>query len=223
MLHLECLRHYIKCHNRGERGFTLIEAVVSMALFTIAIVPLGQLFYGDLSTSVAASRRSEAVGLATEQLAAVRALPYGEIGFYSNQASGSMGYGAACNRVAPNFEAETSPVVVLGATAPSNDDLTPVAVRSVGSFTYTVYTCISWAESPASQPMYKRVFVTVSWQDATGSASLTQASLIYDTGGGLSAISSSTGLSSSSTSSTSNSESGSKEPNDSQESEAEGS
>ncbi len=213
-MHLECLYHHTKCHNRGENGFTLIEAVVSMALFTIAIIPLGQLFYGDLSTAVAASRRSEAVGLATEQLAAVRSLPYGNVGFYSEQANGSTGYTAACKAVAPNFYTETSPVVVLGSTTPQGDSLVPVVVRSVGNFTYTVSTCISWAKSSTSQFMYKRVFVTVSWHDTSGNASLTQASLVYDTGNGLSAISSS-----SSSSSSSDSESSSKESDSSQESE----
>jgi prepilin-type N-terminal cleavage/methylation domain-containing protein len=65
--------------DRSERGFTLVELVVSLTVLAIGIVGVIGVMNSSFSVSVRTSQRSRAVALATRELEALRAVPYKDL------------------------------------------------------------------------------------------------------------------------------------------------
>lgn len=74
-----------QAHNRG---LTLIESVIGVALFALVFVSLYAAFQNTLKLAKAAQVRSVAVSLGNEQLEIVRNLPYARVGTVSGIPSG---------------------------------------------------------------------------------------------------------------------------------------
>jgi prepilin-type N-terminal cleavage/methylation domain-containing protein len=64
----------------GERGFTLFEVVVGMALIGVAVLGLAQLFALCVAQNMRADRMSTATFLAQQQIDSLRDLTGGELG-----------------------------------------------------------------------------------------------------------------------------------------------
>lgn len=146
-------------------GFTLVEVIVALGLIAIMMTSLAGLFYASMRTAATANRRTEATGVATRELEAMRALPYPALGFYSNQGAGSDGLGTT---------------VILGPTAPADVLFTPTGTSKPGPVTFAVSRFVVWGAANASNSeAYKRTRVRVSWTDDTGTHSVVQNSIVY--------------------------------------------
>lgn len=64
------------CKNPDERGFTLIEVLFAMTIFTIGVLALAGLQARYISGNAAARMQTEATALAAAYLERLRALPY---------------------------------------------------------------------------------------------------------------------------------------------------
>lgn len=64
----------------APKGFTLIESLVGVAVFTIVAVSVYQAYSASLGASRTARMRLAAVALANEQFEIIRNLPYGDVG-----------------------------------------------------------------------------------------------------------------------------------------------
>jgi prepilin-type N-terminal cleavage/methylation domain-containing protein len=63
--------------NRGDLGFTLLEVVIALAIFSVALIALAQVVLGAGEASAAAARTTVASQLATEKLEQLRGLAWG--------------------------------------------------------------------------------------------------------------------------------------------------
>jgi prepilin-type N-terminal cleavage/methylation domain-containing protein len=63
--------------SRRRGGFTIVEMVVAMTLLALAMMGLAQIMYGAMGAHVATQQRSVFVELATAEMEALRATPYG--------------------------------------------------------------------------------------------------------------------------------------------------
>ena len=65
-------------HEADERGFTLIELIVSLTILAVGIVGVIGVMNSSMGVSVRTNERSRAVQLATREIESVRAVPYKE-------------------------------------------------------------------------------------------------------------------------------------------------
>jgi hypothetical protein len=153
----------------------MVEVLVSLAVVGVLAVPTAGVFTTATGASVAASHRDVAVALATGDLAKVRSLPYGSIGFYADQ----QGYVASY---------DSMPTVELGSTTPAGytPPIEPVATTVVGAISYRIDTYVVWASTTAAvgssgqayQDAYKEAVAVVTWVDGVGSEQVTESTLI---------------------------------------------
>ncbi len=64
---------------RSEKGLTLLEVVLSMAVLSIVLLSFTNLFSSGFAASVQAGRTSQAAALAQEKMEVLRAHSYGEL------------------------------------------------------------------------------------------------------------------------------------------------
>ena len=62
--------------NSGNRGFTFIEVLIVLAVFSIGVLAVAVMQVTSISTNASARMSSEANALATNQVEAIMALPY---------------------------------------------------------------------------------------------------------------------------------------------------
>ena len=62
---------------RDDRGFTFIEVLIVLAIFSIGVLAVAVMQATSIGTNAAARMSGEATALATNQLEALMALPYG--------------------------------------------------------------------------------------------------------------------------------------------------
>ena len=62
-----------------DHGFTMVELVVSLTVMAVGVLGAMSVFNSSFSVAGQASSRSRAVALATSEIEAVRAVPYGEV------------------------------------------------------------------------------------------------------------------------------------------------
>ncbi|MDH3291127.1 MAG: prepilin-type N-terminal cleavage/methylation domain-containing protein [Gemmatimonadota bacterium] len=77
----------------AERGFTLIEALVSLFIVSLAIVAMVQASARTLRTQASAERHLEAVALAESRLDAIALLPEDSLEGYADARSGEISLG----------------------------------------------------------------------------------------------------------------------------------
>lgn len=156
---------------------TLIEVLIAMSLFALAMVGLAPAFYSSLGAATTANHRTVANGLAVAATEAIRATPYSDVGFYSDQPTP-----ADCS-------SQPNPVI-LGATSPGSGALlVPTTTQTTNAITYTVERCIDWvaadnANNTASPypNAYKATTVFAHWSDTNGVHTITIRSSIYPGG-----------------------------------------
>jgi prepilin-type N-terminal cleavage/methylation domain-containing protein len=66
-------------HRRGERGTTLLESLVAVALFGIASAAIGTLLTQHIRTQGTNMTQTSAIGIAERELEDLRAMDYGDI------------------------------------------------------------------------------------------------------------------------------------------------
>lgn len=172
-----------------ERGFSMVETVVAIGVFTITLIPTTSVFWGGLQASSVSSIRSDAVGVAASTLATVQALPYNEVGFFSSQ----IGYVAAC----PSSVSACSGAPTVNAQATGG--ISPVTTQKVGATTFTITTYITWANATVPSgttcgsngsvttgcwaQAYPQVTAVVTWRGPTA-GSITESTIYYPGGQG---------------------------------------
>ena len=85
---------------------------MSLAILAMIMAPLAGVFWSSMRTAGVASHRTDGASIASREIEAMRAVPYAQVGFYSDQ----PGYTAT-------FEGFTT--VLLGSTSPSSGTLIP--------------------------------------------------------------------------------------------------
>jgi len=180
----------------AEDGFTIVELVVSLAVLAVVMAPLAGVFWSSMRTAGVASHRTDGSSVASREIEAMRAIPYGHVGFYADQ----PGY-------ATTFDGFTT--VLLGSTSPSSGTLIPqvqpltpdasaassfapdpnpsnASPISQGGVKYSVTRSIVWVgaqdASTSYASAYKRLTVVVRWSDQAGAHSVRQDSLLYPGG-----------------------------------------
>jgi prepilin-type N-terminal cleavage/methylation domain-containing protein len=73
-----------------DRGMTLVELVVAMILLAVVTTPLTGILTASVKAHADAQRRTAAEEAATQQLEAVRALPYAAVGVTNGNPPGSL-------------------------------------------------------------------------------------------------------------------------------------
>jgi prepilin-type N-terminal cleavage/methylation domain-containing protein len=163
----------VSYRRRKEDGFTLVEMLIAMLLMAVVMVSLAPAFYGTLRAAASSRARTVATGAATTATEVMRSLPYWTVGYTSaDYQTGGAGYACA--------GASGSPVV----TVTTSDIDTLATTETLGPITYSIRRCVYWANSSiaADTDAYKQVVVTVSWQVAQVSSSISQTSSLYPGG-----------------------------------------
>ena len=92
---------------RSDGGFTLVETLVTVALITIMVVPLGYVFYTSLTAASTNAGRQDAAALATSIVSRLEAAPYPQVGFTAAQLTSAISanpsYGTAAGGSPPQF------------------------------------------------------------------------------------------------------------------------
>jgi len=152
-----------------DDGFTILEVMVSFMLLAMMMVVMASVFHGSLRTAGHSNRRTAASSLATREIENILAVPYKDVGFYTDQ-----------------FGTVPTNTVILGPTAPAGVRLTPSGTARVGTTNFTIARTIVWQNASAAQTdAYKRAVVRITWSDDTQTHVVTQDSLVYPGGCGV--------------------------------------
>lgn len=180
----------LRCHSRGEGGFTLIELIVSMLVLSLVMMGLTGVFISSAKTIGEAKQRQQATALATRTMEQMRAVPYDLIVSGINRSTSAYGQDArivevgGVPRLRPGFSGIDEELVVntTGTTAPLSPHLRQETVENT---TYTVATYVT--KGSTTQPSYN-LTVIVTYGDGTGSDqnSVIQRSVSYSPVGCLS-------------------------------------
>ncbi len=186
-----------------ESGFTLLETMVAMAVFSATLVPSSSVFFGGMQAASNSNLRVDAVGVAESTLADVQALPFNEVGFYGSYTyngspyPGQAGFVSTCPVSVTACAGEPTVNLVDSGTfagvIPSTA-FAPVSTQKVGVTNFTVTTYITWGDatvpvgtcatgSTICQGAYPQVTVVVSWGGLQAS-SVTESSIVYPGGQG---------------------------------------
>lgn len=96
----------MKLHNR--MGFTLLEVMIAMFLFSYGVLALFSLLTSVIKGTDMAKRQTQAMNLGTEKMEALKSIPYANI-----QSSGSASdpgkIDRACTGASPTFTCTPSP------------------------------------------------------------------------------------------------------------------
>jgi prepilin-type N-terminal cleavage/methylation domain-containing protein len=159
----------------ADEGFTIIEVVAALAIIAVAFAALTTVFWAGLRTAGVSSIRSRGTAVATRETEAIRAVPYGEIGFYADQAGYVSSFGG-------------SPTAKLADTTPAGltPRLQPVGTVTVGPKTFDVaryITLVDASDGSSTFTMaYKKTTVIVTWRDDGGQHTIRQDSIVYPGG-----------------------------------------
>lgn len=137
------------------RGFTLVEAMFFLFLFSVIALTFYQLFAIGSKRILDVRRKLGAVALASERMETVRSLPYASIGTKRSDGAGGWDYGIPAGDIL-----ETESIVKTGATYTVHT----VAQYVDDSFDGTA----SGGTHDAIPTDYKQVRIEVSWDGAEG-------------------------------------------------------
>lgn len=71
--------NFSKAFQKGEAGFSLIEVLIALSIFTIGILGVASLVISSINENALARRLTEATALAEDRLESMLALPYEDI------------------------------------------------------------------------------------------------------------------------------------------------
>jgi prepilin-type N-terminal cleavage/methylation domain-containing protein len=120
----------------SDSGFTLIEIAITILIASIVIVPLVDVMYGALSAGATDQTVANANAEATQQLEHVHAVPYADLGFYTDQSEYVTSWGP-----------DNNTTVTLGQAAPASPYVVPVKTTTADHVTFTIETFITWASA----------------------------------------------------------------------------
>lgn len=156
----------------GADGFTLVELLVTISLLAIGIVGVMQVLLGAMQVSASTDARARATAIATADVDALRGVPYRALGL----APSAPGFRAT-------FEGAATVVLseVQAATTPLGD-----AVEHAGE-TFAVRRDVVWSDATIQgadpyDDVLKRVVVTVTWQERSGTRTVRHETTVYPGG-----------------------------------------
>ncbi len=188
-----------------EGGFTIIELTVAMGLLAIVAASLAGVFWSAIRTAGVASHRTDGSSIASREIEGMRAVPYAQVGFYSDQTNYAGGIGVPATW---NDGGTTYNNVILGSTSPAGGpqfqavtpdknaasgytpDPDPANANPIvqGNVKYSVQRYVVWVDAKdATQTYsqaYKRLTVIVTWSDRAGPHTVRQDSVLYPGGQG---------------------------------------
>jgi len=145
----------------GKRGFTLVEALFFLFLFSVIALTFYQLFTLGTKRILDVRRKLGATALASERMETIRSLPYASIGTKKSNGVGGWDYGIPAGDIL-----ETESIVKAGGT-------------------YSVHTIAQYVDDPFDGTAsgsgsshdtiptdYKRVRIEVSWAGAENDQSV---------------------------------------------------
>lgn len=146
-----------------ERGFTLIEMVVTLTIIGGVFLSLSFVMFGSLRALGAARQRSIFTDLANKEMESLRSLPYDEVGVRSDDLSTYTG-------TPPQHEGRDAVVIDVVANPGT---LAPAAVSVVTSspivgitVPYTVRRWVTWTDPDAGGVhKFKRLHVEMTWSE----------------------------------------------------------
>jgi prepilin-type N-terminal cleavage/methylation domain-containing protein len=159
----------------AEAGFTLIELTVALTLIVIGVFSTAQVFMGNLRTANVAAHRTDAYTLAVRDIETMRAIPYAQLGFSASVA----GYSSTFVDGSTTYSTVTVP---YSQTEPLPD---PVTFRGMN---FQLRRNIYWVDrNMASGTSYKKTTIFVDWTDQGGTHRVRQDAIIYPSGLGVAA------------------------------------
>src|SRR5262245_3912491 len=192
-------RSFFARRHSEESGFTIVELVVSMALLAIVAAPLAGVFWAAIRTAGSAAHRTDGAAVASREIEAMRAIPYGQVGFFNDQ----TGYTATTlDGLTTVSLGTTSPTPGPGVAGPQIQPVTPDPNAAsgyapdplpsnanpivLGNVRYDVWRYIGWSDAKDASTnyaqAYKKLTVVVKWKDQAGSHTVRQDSLLYPGG-----------------------------------------
>lgn len=176
MVRIVCRSREQHASRESDAGFTFVELVVALTVLAVGIVGVIGVTNSSFRVAGGASARSKAVAVATREVEALRAVPYGEL------AADRNGDGVA----------DCGTVSTTGGWSCYRRTTT-----TSGGLSFTVERTIQDIKDPDPSDLippdkHKEVIVAISWTDQGGSHELHQTSYIYPGGIGLAVAGSTT-------------------------------
>lgn len=148
----------------GERGFTLIEMVVTISIIGGVFLSLSFVMFGSLKALGSARQRSIFTDLANKEMEVLRALPYAEVGVRSDDLST---YTATSPPQHEGRDAVVIDVVANPATVapPAVSTVTTSPLKGI-TLPYTVRRWVTWtAPDAGAAHKFKRLHVELQWTE----------------------------------------------------------
>jgi prepilin-type N-terminal cleavage/methylation domain-containing protein len=152
-----------------ERGFTLIEMVVALAIGAIAFAALGTVLVGGLKAVAVQKTRSRANDIATQGIEDLQRFDYNHLGLCTPP-PGTAPAGLSDTVFLPNCTSPTyeQPCPLTTGTVPASSYTCPNT-----NIQYSVRRYVAWADSSHA---VKRLAVFVDWTDTVGNHEVAQQS-----------------------------------------------
>jgi len=183
----------------SESGFTIIELSAALGLMAIVAVAMTSVFVTAVRTAGEAGHRTDASSIASREIEGMRAVPYSQVGFYSDQAPGyvsmfegfnTVTLGALSPASGPNVPLIQPVTPDPNAAAGYAPDPNPANASPIvqGNVKYSVHRYAVWVNAQDSSTTYteayKRLTVLVTWTDVVGAHTVREDSLLYPGGQG---------------------------------------
>lgn len=138
----------------GDDGFSLIEMLVAFVILGVAMSGSASFFMSAMLSLHHAESRTKATALANEELESLQALPWDDVGFYSDDDFGAP---------VPDGTVLVGPQRPTAARAP----LPQETLEARGGVVFTVRRSLLWIQHTQTpkENDYKRLHVSVDWTD----------------------------------------------------------
>lgn len=151
-----------------EEGFTIVEMVVATTLLAASLLALAHLMFGSMSTLGAVRQRSVFLERATEEMEALRSLPWEETGVSTSDPAYATAYPGG------SFEGRAAIAVASGPAA--------VSQRTTDDESYTVRRWITVGPQGAGANRPRRLDVAVEWSEEGSPRTIRLTSVRYPGG-----------------------------------------
>lgn len=172
---------------REDRGFTLLEAVVSLSIATVLLTTLAAIMISTMHASLLARQNQQAGDLLNEQLESVRGIDYSAITMVNSSLSTTDPY-LHTAAGGYTFDPGTGPEMIAGFTVGSINPYVKTITRN-----RVVYTVRTYVTCPGSigqcingnGPQARRVTVVVTWSSQGKAHERRDSTVVTDTRRGL--------------------------------------